>query len=85
MTKGMRKDARRRWLGAVLAVTLALPAGAAPEEASPRAADDARIEHALNRLGYGPRPGDVEAVRRMGLEAWTLKQLHPERIDDRGL
>ena len=28
---------------------------------------DQHIVHALNRLGYGPRPGDVERVRRMGL------------------
>jgi uncharacterized protein (DUF1800 family) len=46
---------------------------------------DARIVHALNRLGYGPRPGDVDAVRAMGLERWIERQLHPERIDDGAL
>jgi uncharacterized protein (DUF1800 family) len=43
------------------------------------------ILHALNRLGYGPRPGDVERVKRMGLETWIEQQLHPEKIDDASL
>lgn len=40
---------------------------------------------ALNRLTFGPRPGEVAAVDRMGLEAWFQRQLHPERIDDSAL
>ena len=43
---------------------------------------DQRILHALNRLGYGPRPGDVERVRRMGLAAYIERQLHPQGIPD---
>ena len=38
------------------------------------------ILHALNRLTFGPRPGDVEAVRKMGLKKWIDLQLHPERL-----
>jgi uncharacterized protein (DUF1800 family) len=41
-----------------------------------------RVVHALDRLAYGPRPGDVERVERMGLDKWIDQQLHPERIDD---
>src|SRR5689334_16676225 len=44
--------------------------------------EDQAILHALNRLGFGPRPGDVERVRRMGLENWIEQQLHPESIND---
>jgi uncharacterized protein (DUF1800 family) len=44
--------------------------------------DDKRILHALNRFTFGPRPGDVEAVRALGLEKWFEQQLHPEKIDD---
>ncbi len=44
---------------------------------------DQQIRHALNRLTFGPRPGDYEAVRAIGLDAWIDRQLHPERIDDR--
>ncbi|MBX5479146.1 MAG: DUF1800 domain-containing protein [Pyrinomonas methylaliphatogenes] len=45
-------------------------------------ADDELIIHVLNRLGFGPRPGDVERVRAMGIERYIEEQLHPERIDD---
>ncbi len=41
-----------------------------------------RAVHALNRLTFGPRPGDVQRVEQMGLEKWIELQLHPERIDD---
>ncbi|MGB7844120.1 MAG: DUF1800 domain-containing protein [Candidatus Acidiferrum sp.] len=40
------------------------------------------IQHALNRLAYGPRPGDVERVRQMGLAKWIDQQLNPKSIDD---
>ena len=43
---------------------------------------DQLILHALNRLGYGPRPGDVERVRRMGLAAYIERQLDPRAIPD---
>jgi len=54
----------------------------------PQAADDQpltdrqKIIHVLDRLGYGPRPGDVERVAKMGLDRYIEQQLHPERIDD---
>jgi uncharacterized protein (DUF1800 family) len=41
-----------------------------------------RAEHALNRLGFGARPGDVDRVVAMGVDKWIDQQLHPERIDD---
>jgi len=40
------------------------------------------ILHALNRLGYGPRPGDVERIQKIGLENWIQAQLHPENVRD---
>jgi len=40
------------------------------------------ILHALDRLGYGLRPGDVQRVEQMGLAKWIDQQLHPESIDD---
>jgi uncharacterized protein (DUF1800 family) len=43
------------------------------------------ILHALDRLGYGLRPGDVERVEHMGLAKWIDQQLHPESIDDSAL
>jgi len=43
---------------------------------------DEKTLHALNRMTFGPRPGDEQAVDRMGMEAWFERQLHPETIDD---
>jgi uncharacterized protein (DUF1800 family) len=47
--------------------------------------DEAAVVHALNRLAWGPRPGEVERVRRVGLAHWLDAQLHPERLDDAGV
>ena len=41
-----------------------------------------RVLHALNRMTFGPRPGDVAAVEKMGLNKWFEMQLNPGRIDD---
>ena len=46
---------------------------------------DERVLHALNRLTFGPRPGDVEAVKAMGLQRWFDLQLNPTKIDDSAL
>ena len=65
----------------LLAVALWVGFPAKPVAAD-RAGEDRTILHVLNRLGFGPRPGDVEAVRTVGLERYIELQLHPERIDD---
>src|SRR5512146_1790961 len=44
-----------------------------------------RAIHALNRLTFGPRPGDVDRVQAMGVDRWIDLQLHPEKIDDSAL
>ena len=36
--------------------------------------------HVLNRLAFGPAPGDLERVARMGTPAWIAEQLQPERL-----
>jgi uncharacterized protein (DUF1800 family) len=41
--------------------------------------------HLLNRLAYGPRPGDLETLSasgNAGMDAWLEQQLHPESISD---
>ena len=45
-----------------------------------RLSQDRQIIHALNRLTFGPRPGDIDEVRRLGLAKWIELQLHPEQI-----
>src|SRR5690242_1331651 len=39
-----------------------------------------RALHALNRLAFGPRPGDVERVNDVGVERYIREQLDPESI-----
>ncbi|MGO8757744.1 MAG: DUF1800 domain-containing protein [Terracidiphilus sp.] len=56
-----------------------------PEYASGQLRGDQRILHALDRFTFGPRPGDLEAVRQMGLEQWFDEQLHPASIDESDL
>ncbi len=38
--------------------------------------------HLLSRAAYGPWPGDIDRVRRVGADAWIEEQLFPERLDD---
>ena len=44
--------------------------------------EEQKIVHVLNRLGFGPRPGDVEKVRKIGLKAYIDQQLNPAAIKD---
>jgi uncharacterized protein (DUF1800 family) len=72
-----------------LALSLALPTY--PQTASSKTAkkpvpaaltERQRAIQALNRLTFGPRPGDVDAVLEKGVDDWIEDQLHPESIDD---
>ncbi len=46
-----------------------------------RMAEEQRALHALNRLTFGPRPGDVEKVRATGVDKWIEQQLSPAKSD----
>lgn len=83
---------RRQFLGASAAAGAAAAAAAALP-APPVAAIDVvgngappalpPIEAiALNRMAYGPRPGDLARVRSMGLAAYVNEQLNPNDADD---
>ena len=70
---------------ACAAATTADPGAVAPTpstEAREQTADQ-QVAHALSRLTFGPRPGDVQRVRAMGVDRWIAQQLAPERIEDR--
>jgi uncharacterized protein (DUF1800 family) len=43
---------------------------------------DEQVQHVLNRLAFGGRPGDAAAVRAMGVDQWIARQLQPEKIED---
>ncbi|HZL51156.1 MAG TPA: DUF1800 family protein, partial [Terracidiphilus sp.] len=88
-------------LAAFLCCTLCAPAPLSyaqqttnnqPAKATPRTdykstqlQGDERILHALNRFTFGPRPGNLETVRAMGLDKWFDQQLHPAVLDQAAL
>jgi len=47
--------------------------------------EDEAILQALNRLSFGPRPGDLERVKEIGLPKWIDQQLDPDSIVDSAL
>jgi uncharacterized protein (DUF1800 family) len=61
------------------------PGHSAGAEASGIPNDRGAVLHALNRLTFGPRSGDVERVRSEELGRWIDRQLNPGRIDDSAL
>jgi uncharacterized protein (DUF1800 family) len=63
-------------------VKLALGGKEKQDPNTARMDDQKRAVHVLNRLTFGPRPGDVERVSAMGVDKWIDLQLHPDRIDD---
>jgi uncharacterized protein (DUF1800 family) len=90
---------RRRWLvaGASL-VAAALTTGLTTDFALARKKDkpsgtmnqmqmdgQKRAVHALNRLTFGLRPGDLDRLTQMGVDRWIELELHPEKIDDSAL
>jgi uncharacterized protein (DUF1800 family) len=76
----------RRFALLATSALLLIPAGISGKTTS-RSPDEerARAIQALNRLTFGPRPGDVDRVVAMGVDKWIDQQLHPASIDDHQL
>jgi len=70
----------KRFLAVTLPIVAAL--GASASSAAP---DTATVEHVLNRMAFGARPGDIQRLQSMGLERYLDQQLHPERLSDRAV
>jgi len=68
-----------------LLLTLLPMAGNAVGRFENKLSKDRQVLHVLNRLTFGPRPGDAEEVRRAGVEKWIDLQLHPDRIPENPL
>ncbi len=49
---------------------------------APKLTEEQRALHALNRLTFGPRPGDLQKVMDTDVNDWIEQQLHPEEISD---
>ena len=72
-------------LAAGPAAPLAGSTAASTRQKEPKTTDYARALLVLNRLAFGPRPGEVEQVEAMGVDRWIDHQLHPGKIDDSAL
>ena len=58
------------------------PSRAARSATPPSLSDCQKALHVLNRLGFGPAPGDLERVLDLGIRNFIEQQLHPERLAD---
>jgi uncharacterized protein (DUF1800 family) len=70
---------------AALVVTAGSLAGGATGRFDHKLSKDRQVLHVLNRLTFGPRPGDVDRVHRMGVEKWVRQQLQPHLISEDSL
>lgn len=62
------------------------PSAATPASStSPPLTEAQKARFALDRLGFGARPGEVARVQAMGVATWIERQLRPESIDDAAL
>jgi len=86
----------RPWTFVVILMLTALAAAQAPAQAParpskakgpasatpPKLTEEQRALHALNRLTFGPRPGDLQKVMAMDVDDWIEQQLHPDEINN---
>ena len=77
---------RRHFAAAAVLTFCCLPFATAHKKTAVPAGDQrAQALQALNRLTFGPRPGDVDRVLAIGIDKWIDQQLHPESIGDSAL
>jgi uncharacterized protein (DUF1800 family) len=62
--------------------TLATTPKRASGKPTAKLTEEQRALHALNRLTFGPRPGDLQKVMDADVNDWIEQQLHPEEIND---
>ena len=63
------------WFGTIASSHAATPV-------KPAASVSPKILHILNRLSFGPRPGDVQQVQQMGVDRYIEQQLSPAAIPE---
>ena len=77
-----------RWIAPLLACVLFVQGSLASINAeratkkSPAMTAEQRIAHVISRLTFGARPGDLERVKAMGVDAFINQQLDPDSIDN---
>jgi uncharacterized protein (DUF1800 family) len=73
-----RRSGAMKWFSRLLISTISFVAFSAGQAAD--LSVEQRALHVLNRLGYGPKPGDVGKMIDMGIEHYIDAQLTPENI-----
>ena len=72
-------------VGACSAASRAVPLPSPAAVAARDLTEEEQARHALDRLAFGPRPGEVERIRNTGVDRWIAMQLDPEDLrDDEG-
>ncbi|MGH9435880.1 MAG: DUF1800 domain-containing protein [Terriglobia bacterium] len=96
MRQNLNGAAASALLGVMIASLAALPVSAGDSTTLPAAQASSvqrpnsraaltrqeEIELLLDRITFGPRPGDFGRVKQMGLNKFLDQQLHPDRLDD---
>ena len=62
-----------------------LASSVSPGEVRSVLTPDQRAVQVISRLTFGARPGDLELVKKMGVDAFIAEQLNPDNIDDSAL
>ena len=81
----MRQQLSRKLIAFLVLYTFLVPTLVLKTSAAPMGkslTEEQKILHVLNRLGFGARPGDVEKVKKVGLDKYIQQQLDPASIDD---
>src|SRR2546428_7545863 len=78
-----RSDRMRRRAHVLAALVLAFQSIGPTVRLSAQLSPHDSAVHALDRLAYGPRPGEVDAVAAGGRMDWGGPQLSPDQADHR--
>src|SRR5262245_33466865 len=73
---------RAGWLFAVFSIATLTFQATGAGRFDVKLAPEKQIIHVLNRLTFGPRPGDSAEIRRIGVDKWIDQQLNPDRIPE---
>jgi uncharacterized protein (DUF1800 family) len=69
-----------KWRILGVATAVVCLTGSVTASASADTATEAEAVHVLNRTAFGPRPGDVQRVMKMGVDRYIDEQLHPDTV-----
>jgi len=72
-------------LAALLCADVCAAAAEKESDQGPPLSERERVAHVLNRMAFGPSPGQVDHLLEIGVKKWMREQLSPSTIDDAGV